>query len=129
MKRGHRLNRAGFTLLEVIIIICLCAVLGAFLIQFTGTGLIGSAKTLHQVRDDFDMVDVMERITRDYRAWISTTPGPLTEFETQVLTNYAAVVVPGQTGIVNLRGDDDPNSVLQVTVARGDWKLTTLFTR
>ncbi len=129
MKPGNPHSQTGFTLLEVVLIITLGGVLGALLIQLTGSGLIGGAKSVNDVKDNFHTVEVMEQITRDYRAWISADPGPLTDFETQIRTAYAGAVVTGETGMVGLRGDDAPNSVLKVTLADGEWTLTTLFTR
>ena len=129
MKSGNRHPQAGFTLLEVVVIITLGAVLSALLIQLTGTGLVGGAKSVNEVKDHFHTVEIMEQITRDYRSWISTDPGPLTDFEARIRTDYVGAVVTGETGMINLRGDDAPNSVLKVTLADGDWKLMTLFTR
>ncbi len=85
-------------------IITLGAVLGALLIQLTGSGLIGGAKSFNDTKADLHVIEIMEQITRDYRCWISSNPGPLTDFETQIRTAYADALVTGDAGDQRVAG-------------------------
>lgn len=123
------LKNSGFSLIEVIVAIVLAAFMGAMIVQFTGTNITSTVKSLVAAQNNTTTVSVMEQITRDYRNWLESSPdGTINDFEADVNSDYPEV----QTDIIppgELRGDDPDNSILEVTVSQGDRKLVSLFTK
>ena len=122
----RNINNKGFTLIEVIVAIILAALLGVMVVQYTGSNLRATVESLVATRNNADAVTIMERITRDYRNWLAESPDEtLGQFQTDIDNNYAA-----QTQMIALRPGEDPtDSILRVTVSRGDRKLASLFTK
>ncbi|MFP4571579.1 MAG: prepilin-type N-terminal cleavage/methylation domain-containing protein [Desulfobacterales bacterium] len=121
----------GFTLIEVIIAIIIAALLGAMIIQHTGTNLTATVKSLVATHNNTDAVSLMEQITRDYRNWLEDSPDEtILDFETNIINSddYSGIqtdiIAPGE-----LRDDDPDDSILRVTVTRGDRELVSLFTK
>lgn len=130
-KIKHNRNSNGFTLIEVIIAIIIAALLGAMIIQYTGTNLTATVKSLVATHNNTDAVSVMEQITRDYRNWLEDSPDEtILDFETNIINSddYSGIqtdiIAPGE-----LRDDDPDDSILRVTVTRGDRELVSLFTK
>ncbi|MCF8026618.1 MAG: prepilin-type N-terminal cleavage/methylation domain-containing protein [Desulfobacteraceae bacterium] len=122
----HQLNKQGFTLIEVIVAIILAALLGAMVVQYTGTNLQATVESLVATKNNSEAVRVMEEITRDYRNWLENNPGAaLSEFQTDLENNYTGA----QTQLIMLRPEDPAESILRVTISRGDRKLISLFTK
>jgi prepilin-type N-terminal cleavage/methylation domain-containing protein len=61
----------GFTLVEVIVTILMAAIMGAFFIQFMGTAMSRSTRSLENVRDEAAGEALMEQIVADYVAEIN----------------------------------------------------------
>jgi len=127
----NKKGQGGFTLTEVIITLVVAAVLGTLLFQFMGSNLTGSAKLLIGVQDGFQLNEVMESITRDYRNWLIDYPAdPITDFESDVNTNYGSWIVSGETGTIEVdTGNDGDVDILQVAISDGARSLTALFTK
>lgn len=126
------LDEPGFTLIEIIVTITFAAILGALLVQFMGTKITASAETVASVNGEVRLRAVMEDITRDYRNWLSSSPGsPLSQFAAQVnaTPEYAAVIVGAQTGMISVDpGHDGDVAILQITISDGVRTLQALFT-
>lgn len=126
---NHTPYTRGFTLIEVIIAIIIAALLGTMLVQYTGTNLTSTVKSLVATHNNTDAVSTMEEITRDYRDWLVNSPdGTISDFEANINSDYPEV----QTDIFSagqLRSDDPGDSILKVTVTQGDMKLVSLFTK
>ncbi|MCF8026578.1 MAG: prepilin-type N-terminal cleavage/methylation domain-containing protein [Desulfobacteraceae bacterium] len=122
----HKFDKQGFTLIEVIVGIILAALLGTMIVQYTGTNLQATVESLVATKNNSEAVSVMEEITRDYRNWLENNPGAaLSEFRTDLENNYTGA----QTQMITLRPEDPAESILRVTVSRGDRKLVSLFTK
>jgi len=116
----------GFTLIEVIVAILLAALLGTLLVMNSGSSLSGSAEALVDTRNNLDATGRMEQITKEYRKWLEDHPAEtLSDFENQINNDFPDV----RTEFVSIRGDDEPNSILKITVTREDWTLVSLYTK
>ena len=126
----HR-NERGFTFIEIIVTLIIAAILGVMLIQFMGSSVSGSAENVDNIKKGFELNQKMEEITRDYRDWLKTSPDDsITAFETAVNTNYAGIIVSGETGIIEVdTGNDGDVEILQVTITDGTQTLMALFTK
>ena len=122
----RQLDKQGFTLIEVIVGIILAALLGTMIVQYTGTNLQATVKSLVATKNNAEAIRVMEEITRDYRNWLENNPDEaLSEFQTDIENNYTDI----QAQMIALRADDPADAILRVTVARGDRTLVSLFTK
>ncbi|MEA3421635.1 MAG: type II secretion system protein [Acidobacteriota bacterium] len=124
-------NERGFTFIEIIVTLIIAAILGVILIQFMGSSVSGSAENVQRIKDGFVLNQEMEKITRDYRNWLKTSPDDsITVFETAVNTNYADIIVSGETGIIEVDpGNDGDVEIFQVTITDGTQTLMALFTK
>jgi len=61
----------GFTLVEVIVTILMAAIMGAFFIQFMGTAMSKSSRSIENVRGEAAAERIMEQIVADYVAEIN----------------------------------------------------------
>jgi len=126
----HR-NERGFTFIEIIVTLIIAAILGVMLIQFMGSSVSGSAKTVDNIKKGFGLNQKIEEITRDYRNWLETSPDDsIAVFETAVNTNYADIIVSGETKLIEVNpGNDGDVKILQVTITDGTQTLMALFTK
>jgi prepilin-type N-terminal cleavage/methylation domain-containing protein len=116
----------GFTLIEVIVAILLAALLGTLLVMNSGSSLSASAEAVVDTRKNLGAVKQMEQITKEYRKWLEDHPADsLSDFENQINNDFPDV----RTDFVSIRGDDEANSILQITVTREDWTLVSLYTK
>jgi len=82
-------DRKGFTLIEVILALVIAVILGAMMITVLGTGVTQSATPVNWLRTNFDIYEVMENITADYRQKLMTdNPFTLSSFMSDVQSNY-----------------------------------------
>ncbi|MDY6972690.1 MAG: prepilin-type N-terminal cleavage/methylation domain-containing protein [Thermodesulfobacteriota bacterium] len=124
-------GQGGFTLIEVIITLVVGAAMGALLFEFMGSNLKGSAILLVRVKGGFELNEVMEDITRDYRTWLIDYPDDsITDFESHVNSNYGGWIVSEKTGTIEVdAGNDGDVDILQVAVSDGTRSLLALFTK
>ena len=61
----------GFTLIEVIVTILMAAIMGAFFIQFMGTAMSRSTRSVEYVQDEASAEAILEQIVADYVAEIN----------------------------------------------------------
>lgn len=127
---------SGFTMLEVIVTILIAAIMGTIAIQFSGSSLSMSAQTVNRIQNTFNLNDIMEKITRDYRTWVDANPGAaISEFHAQLLANadYSAFIDTSATGtdssyFVDATGDTTID-LLHLTLTDGTQSLVALFTQ
>ncbi|MFW6335085.1 MAG: PulJ/GspJ family protein [Desulfosalsimonas sp.] len=118
----------GFSLIEVIAAIILAAFLGAMLVQYMGTNLTSSVKSLVAAKNSSESASVMESITRDYRNWLHENPEEsIQDFRQNIDEDdsYSGI----STQMVKLKDNDPDDSILKVTVSSGDRDLVSLFTK
>jgi len=71
-----RVNKSGFTLIEIIITIVIVAILGAMILTFLSKSLVDSSEPIRRLRQTSDLNRVMANITADYNKypkWRSST--------------------------------------------------------
>lgn len=140
-------SQKGFTLVEMIVTIIVTAILGAMFLQVMETNVTGSVEPLTRVEDVYNLNQVMERITADYRRLISehdtleaikttigttgtdVTNGVYGTYTVQY-NEYIKFTGPDIEGSYQEAIDDGSggNRVLKVTLSVGDQRLTSLFT-
>jgi len=132
-----RKRNDGFTLLEVIVSILIAAVLGTIIVQYTSSGLSSTAMSLDSIKNDYELEQVIEGFTRDYRYWLENNPSQtITHFKTTYIDTYSNPTVSvltgsGNTEVFELTGGDNTAGVqvLRVAVSNGTQTLYTLFTK
>jgi len=127
-------NVEGFSLLEIIVTITIAAILGTIIIQFMGTNLFRSAESVVALQNNATLVSDIERLTLDYRDWISKTDAstPWSDFETNYVNNtarydyqYVDSAVTGTMKISSADGFD----MYRVAMNKGNQTIETLFSR
>lgn len=148
MKRYTLMNsQEGFTLIEIIVTIIVAAILGAMFLQVMETNVTGSVEPLTRVEDVYDLNQVIERITADYKRLLSeentletikatigttgtdVTSGVYGTYSVQY-NEYIKFTGPDGEGMYQEEADDGSggNRILKVTLSLGDQQLTSLFT-
>lgn len=136
-----KMTSNGFTLLEVIITLLVASILGTMIYTFLGTSITKSGIPVNLVREDFEFVSVLEKITDDYRQEIETA-GASFDLAAFVITINSAAKVNALYGSTvdsvtivstafdasgNETGSDD--NIQKVTLQKGDSILTVLLTQ
>jgi len=136
-----KMTSNGFTLLEVIITLLVASILGTMIYTFLGTSITKSGIPVNLVREDFEFVSVLEKITDDYRQEIETA-GASFDLAAFVSTIDSATKVNALYGSTvdsvtivstafdasgNETGSD--NNIKKVTLQQGDSILTVLLTQ
>jgi prepilin-type N-terminal cleavage/methylation domain-containing protein len=143
-------KQGGFTLIEIILTLVIAAVVGAGLVQYMGSAFVKSSIPIQRLRQAYELQQVMENITADYRE--NYTSNLSADAEEKGLswaigegeqTKYAPV--GGQYTVihnvfikfVDQGGDNydettpleegDPEDLLKVTIKNDSGILTTLF--
>jgi prepilin-type N-terminal cleavage/methylation domain-containing protein len=128
-------KQSGFTLVEVIATLLVTAILGAIFIQFMGTAMSKSVRSVEMVQGEASAEAVLERINADYvlkmnqdnttaLGLIKTDIDNKTVYGNNVTASY--IVFVGGTEVPDLVG---PYRTLKVTVAAAGNDVVTLFTR
>jgi prepilin-type N-terminal cleavage/methylation domain-containing protein len=138
---ARKLNNHGFTLIEVIVTIIAAAILGAIFINFMGTAMSRSTRSLENVQGEADAESVLEKIVADYVEKINQNESSaLAEMNTAINVNRAynnsekKVTVTAAYITFNTSGNESAdtgglNRTLKVTVNANEHRLTTLLTR
>ena len=118
----------GFTLIEVIIIIVIAALFGSMLFQFMSAGVTSSSDEVVMVKQGYELIGIMEKMTADYDEATS-----LDTFRTEIEINYGTYLstIPGYIQF-NSEGNEEPDSLepydlLKVTITKDSQSLIALF--
>jgi len=131
-----RLNRKGFTLVEVIVTILAAAILGAIFINYMGTAMSQSARAIDYVRGEADaeatlewiVADYVFEINRDYTNALDNIKKYVDQekrYGDKVSVGYVIFDINGIVG----NDTTGSNSTLKVVVAAAGNDLTTLLTK
>jgi prepilin-type N-terminal cleavage/methylation domain-containing protein len=127
-------DQKGFTLIEVIVTIIATAILGVIFINFMGTAMSKSARSIEMVQGEASAEATLERIIADYVQKMNqdnaTALGLIkTDIDTKTYgDNITATYITFDSGnaVPDLVG---PYRTLKVTVAAAGNDLVTLLTR
>ena len=136
----RKLDQRGFTLIEVIVTIMATAILGVIFINFMGTAMSKSVRSVEMVHNEATAEAALERIIADFVFEINkadpsqalqnikaNTSAYATEFKVPITIVYLEFVTNGTTATEK---DPPPSSsnTLKVTVEASGNNLTTLLT-
>jgi prepilin-type N-terminal cleavage/methylation domain-containing protein len=127
-----RSRSEGFTLVEIIITIIVAGILSAFFIQFLGTALEQSSKSVDFVQDEAAAEATMEEIIADFVAAANADPATALatiadeSYGANVTMQYIDYTVAGGIGQEQAVGSSD---TLKVTIDAEGNDLTMLLTR
>lgn len=135
MYRNHHL-KAGFTLIEIIVIMVIAAILGSMLLPFFGNSFTRSTTTLVNTRSHQSLIKTIERISADYHVLMTADPtGGLATLKANIEgdtygtytaeTKYIAFDSATQIEKPGSEGD----SVLKVKLTQDGQRITALFTK
>jgi prepilin-type N-terminal cleavage/methylation domain-containing protein len=133
-------DQRGFTLIEVIVTIIAAAIVGVIFINFMGTAMSQSVRSVEMVRDEGKAEAALERIIADYVIEINKSNPTqalvnikakagayATEFKIPISIDYFEFVISG-----NIANEKTPpptsGNTLKVTVQASGNDLTTLLT-
>jgi prepilin-type N-terminal cleavage/methylation domain-containing protein len=134
-------KQGGFTIIEVIAALVLAAVVAAGLIQYLGTSLGKSSISTQRLRQAYELQEVMENITVDYRedtslsalSALSVAIGGVGPQGPNDYGQYYMVVVntfikfEGSPPTSESTDPPDQDNLLKVTIKNDSGILTTLF--
>jgi prepilin-type N-terminal cleavage/methylation domain-containing protein len=128
-------DQTGFTLVEVIVTIIATAILGVIFINFMGTAMSKSARSIEMVQGEASAETTLERIIADYVQKMNqdndTALGLVkTDIDNKTYgDNVTAVYIIFDSGGNEAADSAGLNRTLKVTVAAAGNDLVTLLTR
>jgi prepilin-type N-terminal cleavage/methylation domain-containing protein len=133
-------DRRGFTLIEVIVTIIAAAIVGVIFINFMGTAMSKSVRSVEMVQGEADAEALIEQIVADYVFELNRNPSTVLNtikgyIDTPTLKYGAKVTCYFITFDTNgneaqyTGNDENLKRTLKVTVAAAGNDLVTLLTR
>jgi prepilin-type N-terminal cleavage/methylation domain-containing protein len=128
-------NQRGFTLIEVIVTIMATAILGVIFINFMGTAMSKSVRSVEMVQGEASAEAVLESIIADYVLKMNqnnaTALGLIkTDIDNKTYgDNVTATYIIFDSGGIEAADTAGLNRTLKVTVAAAGNDLVTLLTR
>jgi len=123
-------NEKGFTLLETIIILVLVSILGAMFFEFMGPQLTGSPFQVVRVKNQYELIQELERLTGLYRDELSKGTLDIDAFKAANVDtspyndNSQVITLTTSGGYTTQYG-----TILQVRLKNNENKMYTLLTR
>ena len=134
-------DHKGFTLIEIILTIVLVAMLGAATLAFLGSGLTRSVNPVILVKDQNELIDVMEKIVAEYRDQIEQDNLDLGTFPATAATYLGTDMTLSSAYIAFADNDNNGTydeasctygssgcTTLRITLVKGDQRTSSLFT-
>jgi prepilin-type N-terminal cleavage/methylation domain-containing protein len=136
IKKTIMANKAGFTLIEVIVTLVVAAILAALFVNLMGPNLIGSSISAVRAKNHYELIAVVEEMNIDYIKLMNAA-------DTNVLGTLQSRIAAGHYGQYtqvtkfitfnssNIEEEDETpgSNTLKVTISRGDQTITILFTK
>jgi prepilin-type N-terminal cleavage/methylation domain-containing protein len=121
----------GFTLVEVIITIVMAGILGTVLMQFMGTNISRSSRSVVSVQNGYQLREAMEEINRDYRGWLENSPdSAISDFKTRYIDTFTNPDISlDATYIEADSGKDGDIDILKVVISDSPQTMMMLFTK
>jgi len=132
MKSGpsFQADKAGFTLIEIIVTILVASVLAALMVQFMNTAMIRGGDPAAAVRAEADTGAILEQVVSDYVQQINSNPsGALANLkanyasDANITMTYIRFDASGQEVV-----EGSATDTLKVTVQSGGYAVSTLLT-
>ena len=133
MTGRKKINKAGFTLIEIIVTVVLVAILGAMIITFLSDSLIKSSDPVKAIRASSNLHMVMANITADYNRypkWRSGTTYAVGNYVVPTIRNghYYKCTTAGTSSSVNEPANWPAASVATVNDGGVVWTENGLLT-
>lgn len=129
------MREQGFTLIELLVAVVLMSIVGLVLVQFMGTTVTQSGLPLTMVVNNYEVLEVVERLNADYRDRLQDEEGDfdLSAFESSVDNRgHSSVTVNTAYVDFNDAGEEiapgGATRFLKVTATKGKNSATVLFT-
>jgi len=129
-------QNGGFTLIEVIVSLVIAGILATFLFSFLGTGVTKSSVPLFWVKTQYELSEVMDKITADYRDTVGGESFDINDFKDQIEADYAEYITGTSfTDFVwnsensTYEESGSNGNIMKVTLGKGDHAVMTLFTQ
>jgi prepilin-type N-terminal cleavage/methylation domain-containing protein len=127
-------RNGGFTLIEVIVSLVVAGILGTFLISFLGTGVTKSSVPVLWVKTQYELSEVMDKITADYRVAVSDEAFDINDFKDQIDADYTEYVTSTSFTDFSWNGANYEESgtdgnIMKVTLGKGTHAVMALFTQ
>jgi prepilin-type N-terminal cleavage/methylation domain-containing protein len=141
MKRAQSTHSSenGFTLIEIIATVIVMGILAAFLMNFMGTALTDSWRSVELVADEARAEGLMEKIIADYVDSINDNPNTALSIIVNGESSYEndpayGLPVTMQFIVFDANGNEQADTVgenrnLKVTVESPGYHLTTILTQ
>ena len=123
-------NEKGFTLLEAIITLVLVSILGAMFFEFMGPQLTGSPFQVVRVKNQYELIQEIEKLTGLYRDELSKGTLDINTFkaahvDTSAYNNNSQIITLTTSGGYTTQY----GTILQVNLKNDENKMYTLLTR
>lgn len=130
-------NKAGFTLIEVIVTLVVAAILAALFVNLMGPNLIGSSISAVRAKNHYELIAVVEEMNIDYiKLMNAADTNVLGTLQSRIETEgyygqYTSVTKFITFNSSNIEEEDETpgSNTLKVTISRGDQTITILFTK
>ena len=136
-------NKAGFTILEVVVTLIVASILGAILMEFMGTNVQKSYEPVYMAQHSLGVNQIVEKMNSDYKRQLLISPTPLQDFRNDVINGNNTGNDPyfGDYSVTTswirfnaTSGDEEPDPspdprVLKVTVTHHNRAVTALYTK
>jgi prepilin-type N-terminal cleavage/methylation domain-containing protein len=131
-----KLNKrnGGFTLIEVIVALVVAGILGTLLISFLSTGVTKSSLPVFWVKTQYELSEVMDKITADYRVAVGGESFDINDFKDQIEADYAEYITGTSFTDFSWNGANYEESgtdgnIMKVTLGKGEHAVMALFTQ
>jgi len=127
-------NNRGFTLIEVIVTLVVASILGVIVFTFMGTSVTQSSIPVIWTKNQYEMFEVMDKITADYRNAVGSTTFDLSSFKAEIEETYSSYNIKAQyTNFIysgtNYAESGSDTNILKVTVMKSEQSVMALFTQ
>jgi prepilin-type N-terminal cleavage/methylation domain-containing protein len=121
----------GFTLVEVITTIVMAGILGTVMMQFMGTNISRSSRSVVSVQNGYQLREAMEEINRDYRGWLENSPdSALSDFKTRYIDTFTNPDISLEATYIDVdSGKDGDIDILKVVISDSPQTMMMLFTK
>jgi prepilin-type N-terminal cleavage/methylation domain-containing protein len=133
----------GFTFMEIIITLVVAGILGAMLVPLMGTNLLSSATAVVRVQNHYNLTEIMDKITIDYKKLMAADSTTALETLKGYIENgnssdndpyygeytWATKYIAFDPGTDTEKSEAEGDTILKITVTRDEQTIVSLFTQ